>query len=342
VAYYLVLRRKRFFSERYQPEVLLGAPLLSAIPDFEDEDLNSLLPVSDAPYSSAAEASRFLASSLDLRLRDAKGRRPGSRDRRETALVAFTSATLGDGKTIVSANAAAASALQGRRVLSVDADFGHQALSEMLSALSDSPAPPVGITEVASRQIELADAIKPIDLDGRGGLHLLSRGTQIVTGPDFFNSAEAQTALRRAGKEFDLVFIDTPPMLEVAYASALLRLVDFVVVVVPHGSPMALVEEMRKRIELIGTPLAGYVYNKTSQSRGVVASEGSMRDVLGNASYPTKTTHSRWQWARPWLSRLTGEEPPKQSSDTVPAEPKPTALSADPFAPMTDAESDGE
>jgi hypothetical protein len=72
-------------------------------------------------------------------------------------------------------------------------------------------------------------------------------------------------------------------MLQVAYASTLARYVDRVVVVVPHGGSVTRIEDLAQRLQLIGTPVAGYVYNWAPLRRDMAISEGSLRDVLGES-----------------------------------------------------------
>ena len=71
---------------------------------------------------------------------------------------------------------------------------------------------------------------------------------------------------------YDLVLIDAPSLLEVAYVSTLVGMVDKVLIVVAHDSSVLDVKELQDRLDLIGTPTAGYVYNfaplRTEFSRG--------------------------------------------------------------------------
>ena len=70
LAYFLALRR-RMFTDPDEPELLIGAPLLAEIPDFKEERIKSPLAVRVAPTSAAAEAFRFSAASLDIRMQRA-------------------------------------------------------------------------------------------------------------------------------------------------------------------------------------------------------------------------------------------------------------------------------
>ncbi len=274
LAYLLALRRQRF-TQRSEPELVLGVALLGEIPEFREERLRTPLPARDAPLSAAAEAARFVVAALALRGgREVKG---AQHDPRSLGSVAITSARLRDGKTAVLTNVAVAATFQGYRVLVIDADFGHQNATDTL--LPDMPPGP-GLTEVVTGSMTLDEAAARVEIGQPGELWVLSRGRLPITAPDFFNSEQAMGFILGVRDDFDLVLVDTPPVLQVAYASALVGSVDRVVVVVPHASSIQPAHELRQRLELIGTPVAGYVYNR-APAAGLPPGEGSLADVLG-------------------------------------------------------------
>jgi hypothetical protein len=55
-------------------------------------------------------------------------------------------------------------------------------------------------------------------------------------------------------------------------------------VVVAHGTPAKELEELTSRLELIGTPVAGYLYNMSPLRSEMTATEGSMKDILGDGA----------------------------------------------------------
>ena len=85
--------------------------------------------------------------------------------------------------------------------------------------------------------------------------------------------------------KYDLVLIDAPPLLRVAYATTLARLADRGMVVVAHGGDVHVAEELRDQIELVGTQPIGYVYNMAPLRAEMTLSAGSMADTLGE--YPS-------------------------------------------------------
>lgn len=265
LAYFLALRR-RTFSNRAEPQMVLEAPALADVPRFAEEHIKSQLPVRAAPTSVTAEAFRFVAAAIDIH----------SAEVGATSLV-FVSGALGDGKTTVVANTAMAAARKGSRVLIIDTDFGTQALSRLLGGDPKRR----GLTEVVEAAVELREVAETLQLAEDVRLTLLGRGQFPVTAANFFRAPATQQFFERVGTEFDLVLIDTPPLLNVAYASSVVRYADAAVVVVPHNSHVADLEEVSARLSFIGTPVAGYVYNFAPLRPEITLSEDSRNELLG-------------------------------------------------------------
>lgn len=257
------------FRSRSEPEEILGVPLLADVPDFELEGVESTLPVRDAPRSVAAEAYRFAAASLELRMR-AQGAK----------VVMVVSSTLGHGKSTSLINTALASARQGHSVLVIDCDFGNQDSSNLLRG--ESPHPPPGFTDVVDVGRPLETSIQRIQLGNGVSMGLLSRGRLPSIAADTLRSPGARDLFAAVGNTYDLVFVDAPPLLQVAYASTVAAYADTLVVVVKHGTSARELEELTVRLDLIGTPVAGYIYNKSPIRAQMTATGGSMKDILGD------------------------------------------------------------
>ncbi len=266
LAYFLASRR-RAFGSRLLPELVLNAPLLAEVPNFALEGIKSPLPVTSAPTSASAESFRFAAAAVDIRAAAA-----GARS------LMMVSATLGSGKTTTAANTAIAAAREGLKVLIIDADFGNQEVTRLL--LGDVQ-PQYGITEVVAGHVTLDQAIQEVVVTDNRSLSVLWRGRQPVEASTFFRSEETQRFFQDVRDQFDLVLIDGPPLLQVAYASTLVRYVDGVAVIVPHNSRVGELEEVADRLHFIETPAIGYIYTKAPLRAEMTASDGSMKDILG-------------------------------------------------------------
>lgn len=262
---YLLMSRRQSFVDRHAPGTVLGAPLLADIPDFDEEDIDDLVPVRSEPHSVAAEAFRFALAALDLRM-----------GALEATSAVVASASIGAGKTVFVANTALAAVRKGSRVLAVDADFGNQALTELLTG-SEEPRPGM-IEAVEAHTSGVHQFIQEIPWLG-GTLSLLSRGSGQMSAVDFFRSGASFELFEQLTEQFDLVLIDSPPLLQIAYGSLLARHADSVIAIVSHGELVANVEELANRIEFVGRPIVGYVYNKAPLRPEMALSEGSLREL---------------------------------------------------------------
>jgi capsular exopolysaccharide synthesis family protein len=249
---------------------VLGVPLLADVPGFELEGLDSAVPIRDYPRSAAAEAFRFAAASTEVSARA-----------RAARLLFVVSSTIGHGKTTAAVNMAIASATHGRSVLVVDSDFGNQQASRLL--VGGDHARLVGITDVISGASTLDDAIHHVDLGEGVGVSVLPRGTRPSLASSALQSKAAQEIFTELKDRFDLTYIDGPPLLQVAYASTLAEHAEGLIVVVEHESRQNEAADLADRLELLGTPVLGYIYNRSPLRREMTMTEGSMMDILGDA-----------------------------------------------------------
>jgi len=271
MAYFIDLKRKTI-TRRSEPEAVLGVQLLADVPDFELENLESVVPVRDHPRSAAAEAYRFAATSVIAKARS-----------EALTSILIVSSTLGQGKTTTVVNMAIAAAAQGQSVMVVDGDFGNQEASRLL--LGETHMRDPGVTDVIEGTASIAGASHRVDLGNGMWLWVMPRGTRPTLAASAFQSEQARQLVGKLTEGYDLVVIDCPPLLQVAYASMLAELSEGLVVVIQHGAREAELLDLKRRLELIGKPVLGYVYNRSPLRREMTMSEGSMMDILGDSGF---------------------------------------------------------
>jgi capsular exopolysaccharide synthesis family protein len=279
LAYFLDVKR-RTITRRSEPEAALGIPLLADVPDFELEDLESIVPVRDHPRSAAAEAYRFTATSVI-----AKARAQG------LTSILVASSTLGHGKTTTAVNMALAAAFNGQSVMLVDGDFGNQEASRILLGGAHMQDP--GVTDVIEGTASLASASHQVDLGNGMFLTVMPRGTRPTLAASAFQSEGGRELFDRLSDGYDLVVIDCPPLLQVAYASMLAELSQGMILVIQHGAREAELTDLKARLDLIGRPVLGYVYNRSPLRREMTMSEGSMMDILGDSGFQPEAQGAR-------------------------------------------------
>jgi Mrp family chromosome partitioning ATPase len=190
---------------------------------------------------------------------------------------------LGQGKTTTAVNMALAAAFHGQSVIVVDGDFGNQEASRILLGGAHMQDP--GVTDVIDGTKTLAEASHRVDLGNGMSLAVMPRGTRPTLAASAFQSERGRDLFNRLADSYDLVVIDCPPLLQVAYASMLAELSQALVVVIQHGARESQLIDLRARLDLIGKPVLGYVYNRSPLRREMTMSEGSMMDILGDSGF---------------------------------------------------------
>ena len=172
-----------------------------------------------------------------------------------------TSAAPRDGKTTVACNLAIAVAQAGRKVCLVEADLRRPRVSEYLQLNAQT-----GLTEVLSGQIKLEDALQDW---GRGMLKVLPPGAIPPNPSELLGSHQMAQVISNLKREFDVVILDTPPLLAVSDAAVLASQADGAVVVVRHGkSSKDAVRNAVASLEQINANILGTVLNAVPVKRG--------------------------------------------------------------------------
>jgi capsular exopolysaccharide synthesis family protein len=129
-----------------------------------------------------------------------------------------------DGKSTTAANLAITFAQQGQRTLLIDADL-RRAVLDRAFRVERSP----GLTEVIVGEAMLADAIHETEVPN---LSILASGRFPPNPAELLGSSRMQEILRDAKAKFDVVLLDSPPLLAVTDAAVLATMVDGVVLVI--------------------------------------------------------------------------------------------------------------
>lgn len=147
-------------------------------------------------------------------------------------VIVLTSPGLGAGKTTVTSNLGITMAKIGRRVLLVDADLRSPALHRLFQ-LSNS----WGLCDVlrSDNPIDSSGLLQIVRHTDVPALDLLPSGTTQKNPSSLLYSPRVAELLARMRQEYDLVLIDTPPMMQLADARVLGRVADGVVLVIRSG-----------------------------------------------------------------------------------------------------------
>ncbi len=252
-------------------ELYLDAPVLAFVPHVRGRDRErvSQLIVHLDPRSPVAEAYRTIRAGV-----------LSMAHKRDLKVLGITSPTQGEGKSMTSANIAAALGQTDKRVLVISADMRKPRIHEFFGAAND-----VGLSNVLEGELPFSEAVERAD----GGIWVLAGGTFPTRPAELLQSPAMAELLAAARKQFDFVIVDCPPVLGLADCLAVLPLVDAVLFVVQadktHGGAIL---EVGDRLERVGVAVDAVVMNDVRVSRGgpghrsygyYVASEDYLRPV---------------------------------------------------------------
>jgi capsular exopolysaccharide synthesis family protein len=212
-----VLRQQFDRSVRTPRDVrsVVGANPLGVIARFPRRSAKPL--VATTPASAGAQSFRALRTSLHLLNGDHPPRS-----------IVVTSAVGGEGRTVTACNLAITMAQSGASVCLVEADLRRPAIATYLQI-----EPSVGIGEVLSDPELLDVALIPWR---NTGLTVLSAGGRPIDPTEMLASPSVHELFQVLSRRFDMVVIDTPPLLPVADAQVLAAVTDGALVVARHGA----------------------------------------------------------------------------------------------------------
>jgi capsular exopolysaccharide synthesis family protein len=142
-------------------------------------------------------------------------------------VLVFTSAASGDGKTTVVSNLGIALAEIGRKVLIVDADLRRPRQHKIFDVPNEA-----GLSTLLKSHESKPEAWAGLAQETKvPGLWLLPSGPATQAAANLMYSPRLTELLTLVKKEYDMVLIDTPPMLQMTDARVLGRITDAVILV---------------------------------------------------------------------------------------------------------------
>ncbi|KLU20756.1 protein tyrosine kinase [Caballeronia mineralivorans PML1(12)] len=202
------------------------------------------------PFDTSIEGLRGLRATLQFALVDAPNR-----------VIAITSPAPSDGKSFLSANLAALLAESGKRVLLIDADLRRGRLAQYLGR-----SPHGGLTELLTGQTDFEMAARET---GVHGLHFIGSGAHPPNPSEILTSARFASLLQAFEKQFDLVIVDTPPLLAVPDAAVIASLAGSTVLVMRSGAHSEKnIADSLKKLKRAHARVVGGVLNAMPAKRG--------------------------------------------------------------------------
>lgn len=261
--------------ERY-----LQVPVLAVIP----KDVGILHKQSG--MSPDAEAYRILRTNIEF-----------NRKNPEDNAITVVSGGAGEGKSTTLVNLAYICAQGGYTTLMIDADLRRPRLHTFFD-INNS----VGLTNYLTTELMLEDVILQTSVDN---LYFMPSGILPADAAGILNSRRMSELIQDVKQRFDLVLVDSPPILGVSDASVLASEVDLTMIVVQHRKlPRNMLLRVKQAVENVGGNVIGVVLNNvdvrsdsqyqyyTSYYTYYAPAESQIGPAVGNTAAPTKNQAS--------------------------------------------------
>jgi polysaccharide biosynthesis transport protein len=277
--------------ERY-----LQVPVLAVIP----KDVGVLYKQSG--MSPDAEAYRILRTNIEF-----------NRKNPEDNAITVVSGGAGEGKSTTLVNLAYICAQGGYTTLMIDADLRRPRLHTFFD-INNS----VGLTNYLTTELMLEDVILQTPVDN---LYFMPSGILPADAAGILNSRRMSELIQDVKQRFDLVLVDSPPILGVSDASVLASEVDLTMIVVQHRKlPRNMLMRVKQAVENVGGHVIGVVLNNV--------------DVRSDSQYQYYTSYYTY------YAPAESQPMPAQVASQAPSQSPQPRASSRPTKPADDSKQD--
>lgn len=209
----------------------------------KSDDKNTSFLAFDNPADLAIEAIRGLRTSLHFAMMEAKNN-----------ILMISGASPNAGKSFVSSNLAAVIAQTGKKVIFIDTDMRKGYAHEVFEVDNNN-----GLSDALSGKVEIDKCIKR---STKGDFDFISRGAVPPNPAELLMHARFKNILNWASENYDLVVIDTPPILAVTDAAIIGRYVGTTLLVARfEANTVKEIDVSIKRFEHSGVMVKGCILN---------------------------------------------------------------------------------
>ncbi len=237
---------ERGFRDLNSLETHLGVAGLGIVPLIDCGDQLPTDYVLDKPLSVYAEAIRGVRTAVHFSNVDTPPR-----------VMMITSSLPGEGKTIFSMSFGRVMAKSGARVLLIDADMRRPRVHSVLGLDKSKP----DLARILSGEVQLEDAVQR----DASGMDVIIARAKTPNPHDLLASKQMERLLAVARERYDIVVVDTPPVIAVSDSAVVSKLVDTTVYLVRWTStPREVVMQGIKRLTDYNVKVAGVVLNQVN------------------------------------------------------------------------------
>lgn len=234
----------------------MGLPIYATIPHSKEQmvlksdDVRSTLKggnikllSEENPADLSVEALRSLRTSLHFAMLEAQNN-----------IVMLTGASPEVGKSFVSSNLANVVSKSEKKVLLIDVDLRRSYLSYLLNV----PNKKIGMVEYLSQNLEIEDVIQKTEY----GFDVIVKGSHAPNPSELLASRRCQDLLHWASMHYDIVIVDTPPILAVTDAAVVGRHVGTTLLIGRfERTSLREISLARQVFERAGVTIKGFILN---------------------------------------------------------------------------------
>ncbi|EKO3435424.1 polysaccharide biosynthesis tyrosine autokinase [Vibrio fluvialis] len=229
------------------PKSTLQMELHSKLKHIRKQNKDMILLAESNPADLSVEALRGLRTSLHFAMMEAKNN-----------VLMISGPAPGIGKSFISTNFAAVAAKTGQKVLLIDADMRKGYLQQPFGLNWE-----IGLSDVLSGKVTIEQSLKQTQVEN---LDIVTRGQVPPNPSELLMHPRFKTLVEWASEHYDLVIIDTPPVLAVTDPSIVGALAGTTLMVARFGmNTVKEIDVARNRFEQSGIEVKGVILNATEK-----------------------------------------------------------------------------
>lgn len=178
----------------------------------------------------------------------------------QSKIYLVTSSIPGEGKSTLISNVAIAFAQQNKKVLLIDGDMRRPTQAKLFQRLNHT-----GLSTLLANQSVLEETVQTID---KYNIDLIPSGPVPPNPTDLLSSPNLEKLLEQCREMYDFIFIDSPPLIDIADGPILASKVDGTFLVV--RAYRAYKTEIQKSVQILNqsnAKITGYILNDVKRQR---------------------------------------------------------------------------
>jgi capsular exopolysaccharide synthesis family protein len=175
-------------------------------------------------------------------------------ENKEKKIFVVTSPSFGEGKSAIIANLAASIAQQDGKVLLIDVNLKNPVIHEIFKLRNEQ-----GLIDFLTYRVRYEDCIQKSTIKN---LSILTIGSNLGNSSDLLSNEKMVELLKLVSKDYDIVLLDSSPVLEATETRLLANQCDGVILVVHRGkTKMEKVFESKRLLDLAHANILGAIIN---------------------------------------------------------------------------------